>query len=83
MTADDVYRRQNLGNASGIGARCALVLVDFVNGFVDVAQFGGPHIAAAVQATRPLLAAFRAAGLPSSTPASCLPPMGLTRTCFA
>ena len=64
MTADDIYRRQNLGNASGIGARCALVLVDFVNGFVDAAQFGGPHIAAAVQATRPLLAAFRAAGLP-------------------
>ena len=41
MTADDVYRRQNLGNFSGIGARCALVLVDFVNGFVDAAQFGG------------------------------------------
>ena len=64
MTADDIYRKQNLGNASGIGVRCALVLVDFVNGFVDAAQFGGPHIAAAVQATRPLLAAFRAAGLP-------------------
>lgn len=64
MTDDDVYRRQNLGNASGIGARCALVLVDFVNGFVDAAQFGGPHIAAAVQATQPLLAAFRTAGLP-------------------
>ena len=64
MTAEDVYRKQNLGNASGIGARCALVLVDFVNGFVDAAQFGGPHIAAAVQATRPLLAAFRTASLP-------------------
>ncbi len=64
MTAEEIYRRQNLGNASGVGARCALVLVDFVNGFVDAAQFGGPHIAAAVQATRPLLAAFRTAGLP-------------------
>jgi maleamate amidohydrolase len=64
MTDDDVYRRQNLGNASGIGARPALILVDFVNSFVDAAQFGGPHIAAAVQATRPLLAAFRTAGLP-------------------
>lgn len=64
MTAEDIYRKQNLGNASGIGTRCALVLVDFVNGFVDAAQFGGPHIAAAVQATRPLLAAFRVAGLP-------------------
>ena len=64
MTTEDIYRRQNLGNASGIGARCALILVDFVNSFVDAAQFGGPHIAAAVQATRPLLAAFRKAGLP-------------------
>ncbi len=64
MTTEDIYRRQNLGNASGLGARCGLVLVDFVNSFVDAAQFGGPHIAAAVQSTRPLLAAFRAAGLP-------------------
>ena len=53
-----------MGNASGIGSRCALVLVDFVNGFVDEAQFGGPHIAAAVEATVPLLAAFRKVGLP-------------------
>jgi maleamate amidohydrolase len=64
MTDDDIYRKQNFGNASGIGTRCGLILVDFVNGFVDASQFGGPHIAAAVQATRPLLAAFRAAGLP-------------------
>jgi maleamate amidohydrolase len=64
MSREDIYRRQNMGNASGVGARCGLVLVDFVNGFVDEAQFGGPHIAAAVQATRPLLAAFRQANLP-------------------
>ena len=64
MSREDIYRRQNMGNASGVGARCGLILVDFVNGFVDEAQFGGPHIAAAVQATRPLLAAFRRAGLP-------------------
>jgi maleamate amidohydrolase len=60
----DVYRKQNFGNATGIGKRCALILVDFVNGFVDAEQFGGPHIAAAVVATIPLLAAFRQAGLP-------------------
>ena len=53
-----------MGNSSGIGSRCGLILVDFVNGFVDEAQFGGPHIAAAVKATVPLLAAFRKAGLP-------------------
>ena len=65
MTHDtDVYRKQNFGNVSGIGKRCALILVDFVNGFVDAEQFGGPHIAAAVESTVPLLAAFRQAGLP-------------------
>jgi maleamate amidohydrolase len=61
---EDIYRKQNLGNSSGIGKRCALILVDFVNGFVDAEQFGGPHIAAAVQTTVPLLAAYRQAGLP-------------------
>ncbi len=61
---NDVYRKQNFGNTSGIGKRCALILVDFVNGFVDAEQFGGPHIAAAVEATVPLLATFRQAGLP-------------------
>ena len=64
MSKEDIYRRQNMGNASGIGSRCGLILVDFVNGFVDQAQFGGPHIAAAVEATVPLLAAFRKAALP-------------------
>jgi len=61
---EDIYRHQNMGNSSGLGARCALVLVDFVNGFVDVDAFGGPHIEAAAKATEPLLAAFRARGLP-------------------
>jgi maleamate amidohydrolase len=64
MSSDDVYRHQNFGNSSGIGSRCALVLVDFVNGFVDPDQFGGPHIEQAVHASVPLLGAFRAAGLP-------------------
>jgi maleamate amidohydrolase len=64
MGREDIYRKQNLGNSSGIGTRCGLVLVDFVNGFVDEALFGGPHIAAAVERTRPLLDAFRANGLP-------------------
>lgn len=64
MSSEDVYRHQNFGNSSGIGNRCALVLVDFVNGFVDPDQFGGPHIEQAVHASVPLLAAFREARLP-------------------
>ena len=64
MSREEIYRRQNLGHSSGVGRRCGLVLVDFVNAFVDAAQFGGPHIVAAVHATVPLLAAFRRHGLP-------------------
>jgi maleamate amidohydrolase len=59
-----VYRHQGLGGTSGFGRRCALVVVDFVNSFVDIDLFGGPHIEAAAQATVPLLAKFRQLGLP-------------------
>jgi maleamate amidohydrolase len=64
MNRDEIYLHQGLGGTSGIGRRCGLVLVDFVNGFVDIDQFGGPHIEAAVEATVPLLAAFRRLQLP-------------------
>jgi len=64
LSKEDIYRKQNMGNASGIGSRCGLILVDFVNGFVDENLFGGPHIEAAANATVPLLTAFRKAGLP-------------------
>ena len=64
MNKEDVYRHQNLGQSSGLGQRCGLILVDFVNGFVDPDVLGGPMIEAAAQASVPLLAAFRRAGLP-------------------
>lgn len=63
-SASAIYARQRLGQASGIGSRCGLVLVDFVNGFVDAELLGGPHVQAAADRTVPLLQAFRAAGLP-------------------
>lgn len=64
MDKDAIYRHQGLGGTSGIGHKCALILVDFVNGFVDVDQLGGPHIQAAADQTVALLAYFRAQGLP-------------------
>jgi maleamate amidohydrolase len=64
MTRDQIYQHQGLGGTSGIGQRCGLVLVDFVNGFVDIDQLGGPHIEAAANASVPLLAAFRRLQLP-------------------
>lgn len=66
MTEDKyaIYQHQGLGGTSGIGRQCALILVDFVNGFVDVDQLGGPHIEAAADHTQVLLAYFRGLGLP-------------------
>ena len=64
MDKHAIYRHQGLGGTSGIGRQCALILVDFVNGFVDVDQLGGPHIQAAADQTVALLAYFRAQGLP-------------------
>ncbi len=64
MDKHAIYRHQGLGGTSGIGQRCALILVDFVNGFVDFNQLGGPHIEAAANHTVELLAHFRAQGLP-------------------
>lgn len=64
MDKHDIYTHQGLGGTSGIGRRCALILVDFVNGFVDFDQLGGPHIEAAANHTVDLLAHFRAHQLP-------------------
>jgi maleamate amidohydrolase len=64
MNRDDIYRIQGLGDTSGVGQRCGLILVDFVNGFVDIDQLGGPHIEAAAHASVPLLHAFRQMQLP-------------------
>lgn len=64
MHRDEIYRKQGLGDTSGIGQRCGLILVDFVNGFVDIDQLGGPHIEAAAQASVPLLQTFRQRQLP-------------------
>jgi maleamate amidohydrolase len=60
----DVYARQGFGQKSGIGARPAVIVVDFTNAFVDPALFGGGNIAAAVAATARLLEAARRAGWP-------------------
>jgi maleamate amidohydrolase len=61
---EEIYRLQGFGGMVGLGLRPALCIVDFVNGFVDPALFGGGNIAAAVAQTRGLLAAARQHGLP-------------------
>ena len=64
MNTAEIYQRQGFGHTTGIGQRCGLLMVDFVNSFVDPQQLGGPHIQDAVQASVPLLEAFRRWGLP-------------------
>src|SRR5690242_7679365 len=60
----EIYDAQGFGGSVGIGARPALCIVDFVEGFVDPKVFGGGNIAAAVGNTVPLLTAARRCGLP-------------------
>ena len=64
MASDDIYARQQFGSSTGIGQKAALLLVDFVNGFVDPQILGGGNTAEAVRASVPLLAFFRAKCLP-------------------
>lgn len=64
MVEQDVYSRQGFGQPLGFGRRPALLVVDFVNGFLDPELFGGGNIAEAARHTVPLLAAARSAGIP-------------------
>ena len=61
---EEIYRRQTFGRATGFGGSPALLIVDFVNGFVDPEILGGGNIADAVAQTKPLLAHFRKCDLP-------------------
>ena len=60
MSETEVYARQGFGAAMAPKAPFGLLIVDFVNGFADPAQFGGGNIAAAIERTRTLLATARA-----------------------
>jgi maleamate amidohydrolase len=64
MMADDVYARQGFGRELGLGAQPALLLVDFVNGFLDPDAFGSKEIVQAMERTVPLLALARRLNLP-------------------
>jgi maleamate amidohydrolase len=60
----DIYHRQGMGKAAGLGEAPALVIVDFVQGFADPAHFGGGNIGPAIEETTRLLALARARGWP-------------------
>lgn len=56
--------RPEAGRPIGFGERPALLIIDFVNGFLYRPQAVGGNIADAVRRTRPLLEAARCAGAP-------------------
>ena len=64
MSELDIYKRQGFAQSVGIGAQPALVIVDFVVGFTDPAQFGGGNIGPAIERTVGLLADARKRGWP-------------------
>jgi maleamate amidohydrolase len=64
MLDADVYGQQGFGQTIGRGTRPALLVVDFVNGFLDPSIFGGGNIAEAAQRTTLLLQSSRGNGLP-------------------
>ncbi|WP_347310678.1 isochorismatase family protein [Defluviimonas sp. SAOS-178_SWC] len=64
MSQIDIYRKQQLGGAVEKGNRTALIVVDFVNGFIDPEIFGGGNCLEAARASVSVLSAFRERGLP-------------------
>lgn len=62
--SDSIYSKQGFGSELQLLPPFGLLVVDFVNGFVDPEQFGGGNIAAAVEATIPVLREFRELKLP-------------------
>lgn len=64
MHEPDIYQRQGYGGSVGFGDAPALLIVDFVNGFIDPDQFGGGNIEAAAKNTTALLDAARKAEVP-------------------
>ncbi len=64
MSDINIYKQQGFGKNSGFKGRCALLMVDFVNGFCDPKYYGGGNIIDAVKRTKILLQAFRDLELP-------------------
>jgi maleamate amidohydrolase len=64
MSARDVYDARGFGGRQGAGERSAVVVVDFIEGFTNPESALACDADAAVEATRALLDAARAASVP-------------------
>ncbi len=58
------YQRKGFAKRSGYGAKPALLVVDFINGFTDPSSPLGGDFSSQLAVTSELLAPFRRAGLP-------------------
>ena len=58
------YERKGFASRAGFGAKPALLVIDFINGFTDPATDLGGDFTREIEATARLQAAFRAAALP-------------------
>jgi maleamate amidohydrolase len=61
---EDIFARQEYGADLGFGRRPALLLIDFLEAFVDPNKLGGGNIADAARSSLLVLRAAREAGLP-------------------
>ncbi len=59
MDESEVYRKQSFGQSIAVGKVPALLIIDFVNGFLDPEVFGGGNTVQAAENTRPVLDLFR------------------------
>lgn len=64
MSETEVYSRQGFGAKMEPKPPYGLLIIDFVNGFADPAQFGGGNIGPAIAQTHGLLAQARQRGWP-------------------
>ena len=64
QTTFEEYQRKGFANRGGFGAKPALLIVDFINGFTDPTTDLGGDFSGQLAVTNELLSAFRAAGLP-------------------
>ena len=55
----DIYAKQTFGQQIALGNKPALIVVDFVNGFLDPEIFGGGNIVEAARNTAPVVELFR------------------------
>jgi maleamate amidohydrolase len=60
----ELYKKQGFGSSLGTPASPGLLIIDFINSFLDPATFGGGNIRDAMLSTVPVLAEARARGWP-------------------